>query len=246
MPRDAAKLARALAENSAALRKAIDAWVKDGDPSRGEPPEEVVLRALYEQRIYRFAARNAGVAERAFKRLPPESARAAKDNVKAIRGLLALARPVKPSQVFKVQDPLPAGRLLGYFKKAERRFGVEWEVLAAVMFAETKFGRVKSNSYAGAQGPMQFMPATWRAYGMGGDIQDPQDAIMGAANYLRATGAPQNYQRALHAYNPSQAYVDAILLHAGQIKRDPRNYYAYYAWQVFVLTTEGERRLTGP
>jgi membrane-bound lytic murein transglycosylase B len=33
------------------------------------------------------------------------------------------------------------------------------------------------------------MPATWRAYGLGGDIQDPRDAILGAANYLRANGA---------------------------------------------------------
>ncbi|MCK2216489.1 lytic transglycosylase domain-containing protein [Actinomadura sp. ATCC 31491] len=114
------------------------------------------------------------------------------------------------------------------------------------MFAETKFGRVRSDSHAGAQGPMQFMPATWRAYGMGGDIQDPRDAVMAAANYLRATGAPRDYRRALRAYNPSQAYVDAVLLHARQIERDPRAYYAYYNWQVFVITTRGERRLTGP
>ncbi|QYC42881.1 Transglycosylase SLT domain protein [Nonomuraea coxensis DSM 45129] len=119
-------------------------------------------------------------------------------------------------------------------------------MLAAVMLAETKFGRVRSDSHAGAQGPMQFMPATWRAYGMGGDVQDPRDAIMGAANYLRASGAPRDYRRALHAYNPSRAYVNAILLHARRMKRDPRAYYAYYNWQVFVLTTEGERRLTGP
>ena len=44
---------------------------------------------------------------------------------------------------------------------------------------------------AGAQGPMAVLiPATWRAYGMGGDVRDPRDAIMGAADYLRASGAP--------------------------------------------------------
>ncbi len=119
-------------------------------------------------------------------------------------------------------------------------------MLAAVMLAETKFGRVRSASHVGAQGPMQFMPATWKAYGMGGDIQDTRDAVMAAANYLHATGAPRDYQRALHAYNPSQSYVDAILLHARQMKRDPRTYFVYYNWQVYVITTKGERRLTGP
>ncbi|MEV4109626.1 lytic transglycosylase domain-containing protein [Nonomuraea sp. NPDC049695] len=241
IPQDAARLAAALKRNSAALDAAIDAW-----PKTGKPPRDVELLALHEQRLYRYAARHPKLASQAFARLPAALAAEAKDDTAAIRELLALAHPVKPSATFKVQAPRPAAELLGYFKKAERRFGVEWEVLAAVMFAETKFGRVRSNSYVGAQGPMQFMPGTWKAYGMGGDVRDPRDAVMGAANYLRASGAPRDYQRALHAYNPSQAYVNAILLHARQMKRDPRNYYAYYNWQVFVITTAGERRLTGP
>ncbi|GAA3558643.1 hypothetical protein GCM10022419_044080 [Nonomuraea rosea] len=241
IPADAKGLATALRQTTAALNDAIDGWSK-----KGRPPADLELLALHHQRIYRYAARHPKVAAQAFARLPSALAAQAKDNVAAIRELLALARPIKPSAVFKVQQPRPAAELLGHFKRAERKFGVEWEVLAAVMFAETKFGRVRSDSHAGAQGPMQFMPATWKAYGLGGDIQDPRDAVMAAANYLRASGAPRDYQRALHAYNPSQAYVDAILLHARQIKRDTRNYYAYYNWQVFVLTTAGERRLTGP
>ncbi|HEX4815473.1 MAG TPA: lytic transglycosylase domain-containing protein [Nonomuraea sp.] len=241
IPANATRLAATLRKTTTALDAAIDEWDK-----KGQPPQDVELLALYQQRIYRYAARHPDLATRAFARLPAALAAQAEDNTRAIRELLALARPIKPSAVFKVQPPRPAGELLGYFKKAERRFAVEWEVLAAVMFAETKFGRVKSPSYVGAQGPMQFMPATWRQYGMGGDVRDPHDAVMGAANYLRATGAPRDYQRALHAYNPSQAYVNAILAHSRQIKRDPRAYYAYYNWQVFVLTTAGERRLTGP
>ena len=56
---------------------------------------------------------------------------------------------------------------------------------------------------------MQFMPATWAAYGLGGDVQDPRDAILGAANYLHANGAPGEPRRALYHYNPSQLYVEA-------------------------------------
>ncbi|GGT33715.1 lytic murein transglycosylase [Nonomuraea spiralis] len=242
LPTDPARLAASLRETTTALNAAIDRW----RPAKAAPPQDVQLLALYQQRLYRHAARNRALADRAFARLPAALAAQAKDNVAALRELLALTRPIKPSAVFKVQPARPAAELLGHFKRAERRFGVKWEVLAAVMFAETKFGRVRADSHAGAQGPMQFMPATWRAYGLGGDVQDPRDAVMGAANYLHASGAPRDYRRALHAYNPSQAYVDAVLLHARQIERDPRAYYAYYNWQVFVLTTAGERRLTGP
>ncbi|MEV0621561.1 transglycosylase SLT domain-containing protein [Nonomuraea sp. NPDC050404] len=246
VPAGAAKLATELKETTAALNEAIDAWTEGGQPAPGEPPEEVELLALYQQRIYRYTARHPKVAARAFAKLPAALASQARDNTNAIRELLSLAHPIKPNATFRTQPPHSAGELLGYFKKAEKRFGVEWEVLAAVMLAETKFGRVRTDSHVGAQGPMQFMPATWKAYGMGGDVREPRDAVMGAANYLKASGAPRDYRRALHAYNPSRAYVEAILLHARQMKRDPRAFYAYYTWQVYVITTKGERRLTGP
>jgi hypothetical protein len=40
--------------------------------------------------------------------------------------------------------------------------------------------------------------------------------------------------------------VDAVWAYAKQIMDDPDDYFAYYNWQVFVLTTKGDRRLTGP
>jgi membrane-bound lytic murein transglycosylase B len=123
---------------------------------------------------------------------------------------------------------------------------VSWTVLAAVNYVESKFGRVISASSAGAQGPMQFIPSTWRAYGMGGDVHDPHDAILGAANYLHACGAPGNYRNALYNYNHAWAYVDAVLIYANRMQHDPRAYYEYYDWQVFIVTTNGDKRLTGP
>jgi hypothetical protein len=72
------------------------------------------------------------------------------------------------------------------------------------------------------------------------------DAIMGAANYLQASGAPASYARALHAYNPSRSYVDAVLSHARRMRQDRHAYFAYHSWQVFVHTPSGIRRLTGP
>jgi membrane-bound lytic murein transglycosylase B len=111
---------------------------------------------------------------------------------------------------------------------------------------ESAFNKLRNNSATGAQGPMQFMPATWRAYGLGGDIRDPHDAILGAANYLRANGAPRDNRRALFHYNPSPLYVDAVLRYAREIQIDRRAFYEYYARQVFVRTASGLRRITGP
>ena len=231
---DAAWVADTVTRTDGALDRAIDGWRANGAPARGEPPPSVVLPALYLQRIYRFLARR------------PALAAQVKDNVTAVRDLLSLTHPVRRPSAVRTQPPLPAGTLLGYFQRAGRRFGISWHVLAAVMLVETRFGRVKSSSSAGAQGPMQFLPATWKAYGLGGDIHDPRDAVMGAANYLHASGAPGDYARALHAYNPDRRYVDAVLRHARQIRRDPRAFYAYYNWQVFVVTTRGDVRRTGP
>jgi hypothetical protein len=67
---------------------------------------------------------------------------------------------------------------------------------------------------------MQFMPATWAAYGVDadGDGQrdpaDPDDAIHAAARYLEASGAPRDWYRAVFAYNHADWYVREVLSQA--------------------------------
>jgi membrane-bound lytic murein transglycosylase B len=78
---------------------------------------------------------------------------------------------------------------------------------------------------------MQFMPATWNAYGLGGNVQVPHDAILGAANYLHRSGAPADERAALHAYNPSNLYVDAVLDYAHVMAHDRLGYLTLYAWE---------------
>jgi membrane-bound lytic murein transglycosylase B len=111
-----------------------------------------------------------------------------------------------------------------------------------VNFVESAFGKVRNTSTAGAQGPMQFLPATWRAYGLGGNVHDPHDAILGAANYLRANGGARDERRALLAYNHSTLYVDAVLHYAHRIAHVPDAFAEYYAWAVYIRTPTGERR----
>ena len=239
--------ARALVRTTARVHRAIDRWRARGNPSPGRPPLTVELAALVQQRlVIRLTAeprRAEAVLARVRGPLRPHV-------VATVRARLALRRlgpaPPRPLSAFRTGRPLPPGILLGHYRQAQRRFRVGWHVLAAVNFVESAFGRLRSPSWAGALGPMQFLPSTWRAYGLGGNVHDPRDAILGAANYLRASGAPRDYRRALYAYNPSSSYVEAVVRYAERMRRDRRAFYAYYSWQVFVRTPSGLRRLTGP
>jgi membrane-bound lytic murein transglycosylase B len=204
-----------------------------------------VLYALYQQRLYRLLARDRGLARATLVRVSERLAKTGRDFVAAHRELYRLTPPITSARI-KVGRAPPAHTLLGYYREGQRRFRVSWNVLAAVHFVESKFGKLRSASAAGAQGPMQFLPATWRAYGLGGNVHDPHDAIIGAANYLHASGAPRNLRRALYAYNHSTAYVDAVLRYARRIAADRTTFYALYCWQVFVKTPNGDRRVTGP
>ena len=93
---------------------------------------------------------------------------------------------------------------------------VPWTYLAAINLVETRMGRIRGTSTAGARGPMQFIPATWAAYGAGGDVNDPGDAILGAARLLKANGAPGDMAGALWHYNQSASYVRAVSAYAQQ------------------------------
>lgn len=242
LPREAGPLAAALSEHTDAVHAGVGAW-----RGNGALPEEVELEALYQQRLFIHLTGKPALSRAVLGRLRGRIRREAAETLAARAALVRLTPPTrKPLRSFRTGPPAPARSLLRWYQGAERRYGVGWHVLAAVNFVESAFGKLRSDSTAGAQGPMQFVPGTWRAYGLGGDVHDPNDAILGAANYLRASGAPRDYRGALYAYNRSTLYVDAVLRYANQMKRDVRAFYAYYAWQVWVRTPAGPRRLTGP
>ncbi|HEV2062384.1 MAG TPA: lytic transglycosylase domain-containing protein [Solirubrobacteraceae bacterium] len=248
LPTTPSGLAKELTRAHDAVDREVDAWRAEGDPAKGGAPVPLQLEALYQQRIYRHLARHPRTARRTLRRLPPRVRSRARFTLRAHQRLFALSHQTKITRKsnLRVGRAQPADRLMDHYRDAQKRFRVGWHILAAVNLVETGFNRLRNDSVAGAQGPMQFIPSTWRAYGMGGDVHDPRDAIMGAANYLRASGAPRDYRRALYAYNPSRLYVSGVLNHARRMIRDRRAFYAYYAWQIFVRTPNGERRLTGP
>jgi hypothetical protein len=113
---------------------------------------------------------------------------------------------------------------LRLYQQAARRYDLDWAILAGIGRVECGHGRDPDPSCtregavngAGAGGPMQFLASTWAAYGVdvggGGapDRWDPADAIYGAANYLRASGAPNDYRDALYVYNHAGWYVAEV------------------------------------
>ncbi|AKM82808.1 MAG: lytic transglycosylase [Berkelbacteria bacterium GW2011_GWE1_39_12] len=104
------------------------------------------------------------------------------------------------------------------YMAAAKQFGIPWQLIEAVHQVESgKSGSTTTRSGAGAQGPMQFMPGTWRAYGVDGngdgvaDATDVVDAIYGAAHYLARSGADEGrIDDALFNYNHAQWYVTKV------------------------------------
>jgi hypothetical protein len=114
---------------------------------------------------------------------------------------------------------LPA-RLIPLYTGAAQRFHLGSRgpaILAAINSVESDFGANTGPGSAGAQGPMQFLPATFASYGVDGDhdgtveLESAADSIYAAANYLHASGAPDDWHAAIYAYNHAEWYVSEIL-----------------------------------
>jgi hypothetical protein len=240
LPRVPSALADSLTVTTRRLRDALANW----DPAT-PVPREVTYLALRHQRILRLMAARRALGDRTLRLVGQDVRAEARDTVLGRRSLAAIPRSPGRLPHVRVAPAAPAAQLRSAYAEAQRRFGVDWSVLASLNFVESAFGRIRSASEAGARGPMQFLPSTWRAFGMGGSIDDPHDAILAAANLLHHNGAPRHLDRALFAYNHSTAYVRAIRRFAGRMHTDERAFLTYYAWQVFVRTATGVHRLTG-
>jgi cell wall-associated NlpC family hydrolase len=122
---------------------------------------------------------------------------------------------------------IPPAYLVLYLDAERICPGLPWGVLAGIGRVESDHGRsdapgVHSGAnYAGAEGPMQFEPATFARYAVDADRParlspyDPADAIYTAAAMLCANGAAAGtsagIRRAVFAYNHSVAYVGQVL-----------------------------------
>jgi cell wall-associated NlpC family hydrolase len=123
---------------------------------------------------------------------------------------------------------IPADYLTWYMDAAQTCPGLPWSVLAGIGTVESDNGEPNlpgvhsgANS-AGAEGPMQFKPATFAEYATGPDKPlspyDPADAIYTTAAMLCARGArggsPAGIENAVFAYNHAQWYVSEVMTQA--------------------------------
>lgn len=207
------------------------------NPSAPEP--ELGAAARRQQAAYRAIGHHPEWDAVVRPRIPAELLDVYDRNIDARRQLTALTRPRDTLPAWRIQPPAPLDELMGYYRETEAATGVGWNYLAAINLIETRFGSIVGDSIAGAQGPMQFMPSTFAAYGQG-DIYAPRDAIMSAGRYLAASGFAGNRDRAIYAYNHADQYVRAVNQYAAIMAADPAAIGSYYRWDVYYRTTLGD------
>src|SRR4051794_32007755 len=151
----------------------------------------------------------------------------------AIRQGDGVPTPANPTFSQALPGPAPIGAptffidrsrippfLLPIYQAAGIEYGIRWEILAGINEIETDYGRNLNVSSAGALGWMQFMPSTWKQYGVDAnhdgkkDPFNPVDAIFAAARYLKAAGSDTDVRQAIFAYNHADWYVDSVLMRA--------------------------------
>ena len=122
---------------------------------------------------------------------------------------------------------IPADYLAWYIGAAQTCQGLPWPVLAGIGKVESDHGQSNlpgvhaGANAAGAEGPMQFLPATFGEFAVDADPAqpvspyDPADAIYTAARMLCADGArggsPAGINQAIFAYNHAGWYVAEVL-----------------------------------
>ena len=207
----------------------------------GAPAADVRRAAEFQQLAVRALATSSPAFRRkVMGRLDRETARDTRADATAAQLLLSmLTEPAQELPRWRIVPPPPAEELLGHYRRAQQRTGVHWSHFAAIHLVETRMGRIRGVSTAGALGPMQFLPTTWDLYGADGDIRDPGDAILAAGRLLVANRAPGDIAGALWHYNPSDAYVGAVLSYARTMRRTPAAYHRYFHWRVLYAHERG-------
>jgi hypothetical protein len=109
------------------------------------------------------------------------------------------------------------GPFLALYQEAAASFGVPVGILAGIGKVECNHGRgdCYHPNQAGAEGPMQFLPATFAAYSWASGTADPspydpRDAIFAAAAKLANGGVGQDPATAIYSYNHAHWYVALV------------------------------------
>lgn len=125
---------------------------------------------------------------------------------------------------------IPPRYLALYRKHAAACGPLHWSLLAGVGKVETNHGRTdlpgvhSGANYAGAAGPMQFLPSTFDGVrqshpDVGSDQYDPATAVHAAAHYLCDSGlADGDVYGAIFTYNRADWYVAKVRAQAADYR----------------------------
>lgn len=208
------------------------------DPST--PESALVAAARRQQVAYRAIGRHPEWDDVIRPKIPAGLIEAFDRNVDARRQLASMAHLRDTLPAWRIVAPAPADELLGYYREAEAATGVGWNYLASINLIETRLGSIAGLSTAGADGPMQFLPSTFAAYGDGGDIRSPRDSIMAAGRYLAANNFAADPDHAIFRYNHADQYVAAVKDYAAVLAADPASFAGFYRWDVYCVTVDGD------
>ena len=240
LPRRPAGLAATLTTTTRRLQHALAAW------DRADPvPRDVTYLALHHQRILRLMTGRRPLGDATLARLPRDVRGEARDTVFARRQLAAIPR--RRAAAARAR-PAPRRRpsCAAATREAQHRFGVHWSVLAAVNFVESAFGRVRSASEAGAAAPCSSSrrPGAHTAWGATSTTRATRSSPPPTTSRLgrAATSRP----RALRLQPLDLGTCARSAASPRRMRADESAFPTYYAWQVFVRTPSGIRRLTGP
>jgi hypothetical protein len=208
-----------------------------------EPPETYADLGHTEQVLIRSIMRHPEWHED-FRRALPDDLLIIADLHMTARSELGLLHtgggpPIDNIPAWEIIEPEELDALIGHYKSAGEETGIDWRVLAGINLIETGMGRIDGLSSAGAQGPMQFLPSTWDEVSEGGDVNNPQDAVHGAARYLVRRGGLDDIADGLWGYNNSDHYVNAVLAYVELLTLDERALRGFYNWEIYVGTEAG-------
>jgi hypothetical protein len=152
--------------------------------------------------------------------------------IAVVFGIQPVTPSAAPSGLARAEIPSLYLRL---YQEIGARYGIDPWILAGIGYIETQHGTSTApgvhsgrNTYGCCAGPMQISldgsPSTWERFRADGDgdgrmsVYEPADAIATAARYLKASGAPADYHRALFAYNHAEWYVAQVLSKADEYR----------------------------